>query len=393
MKLNLKHMYAARRNGYGLFQRFIFFVSLALCVSVLFTGCAPAVSGPDEMHRPEEEAAAQVPAPDVTGVLKVHFIDVGQGDSILIQSGTENMLVDAGTNESGPAVAAYLKSLGITKLSYLIGTHPHEDHIGGMDDVIRAFDIGTVIMPDVSHTTRTYEDVLDALLEKELRVVKPKPGDTYSLGEADFTILSPAADIAEQAVKDGDLNNLSVGIRLAFGSNAFIMCGDAEAPSEKAMVEGGLPLKADVLKLGHHGSSTSTCDEFLRAVSPSCAVISCGTDNSYGHPHKETMEKLDASGISIYRTDEQGTLVATSDGSQITWETAASSGSVGALPGTVQENAPQTVTYVLNKNSMKFHYPDCTSVSQMKEANKIYYEGSREEITGMGYSPCSQCNP
>lgn len=393
MKLNLKHMYAARRNGYGLFQRFLFSVSLALCVSVLFTGCAPAVSWPDETHRPEEEAAAQVPAPDVTGVLKVHFIDVGQGDSILIQSGTENMLVDAGTNESGPAVAAYLKSLGITKLSYLIGTHPHEDHIGGMDDVIRAFDIGTVIMPDVSHTTRTYEDVLDALLEKELRVVKPKPGDTYSLGEADFTILSPAADIAEQAVKDGDLNNLSVGIRLAFGSNAFIMCGDAEAPSEKAMVEGGLPLKADVLKLGHHGSSTSTCDEFLRAVSPSCAVISCGTDNSYGHPHKETMEKLAASGISIYRTDEQGTLVATSDGSQITWETAASSGSVGALPGTVQENAPQTATYVLNKNSMKFHYPDCTSVSQMKEANKIYYEGSREEITGMGYSPCSQCNP
>lgn len=393
MKLNLKHMYAACRNGYGLFQRFLFPVSLALCVSVLFTGCAPAVSGPDEMHRPEEEAAAQVPAPDVTGVLKVHFIDVGQGDSILIQSGPENMLVDAGTNESGPAVAAYLKSLGITKLSYLIGTHPHEDHIGGMDDVIRAFDIGTVIMPDVSHTTRTYEDVLDALLEKELRVVKPKPGDTYSLGEADFTILSPAADIAEQAVKDGDLNNLSVGIRLAFGSNAFIMCGDAEAPSEKAMVEGGLPLRADVLKLGHHGSSTSTCDEFLRAVSPSCAVISCGTDNSYGHPHKETMEKLAASGISVYRTDEQGTLVATSDGSQITWETAASSGSVGALPGTVQENAPQTATYVLNKNSMKFHYPDCTSVSQMKEANKIYYEGSREEITGMGYSPCSQCNP
>lgn len=393
MKLNLKHMYAARRNGYGLFQRFLFSVSLALCVSVLFTGCAPAVSGPDETRRPEEEAAAQVPAPDVTGVLKVHFIDVGQGDSILIQSGTENMLVDAGTNESGPAVAAYLKSLGITKLSYLIGTHPHEDHIGGMDDVIRAFDIGTVIMSDVSHTTRTYEDVLDALLEKELRVVKPTPGDTYSLGEADFTILSPASDIAEQAVRDGDLNNLSVGIRLAFGSNAFIMCGDAEAPSEKAMVEGGLPLKADVLKLGHHGSSTSTCDEFLRAVSPSCAVISCGTDNSYGHPHKETMEKLAASGISVYRTDEQGTLVATSDGSQITWETAASSGSVGALPGTVQENAPQTATYVLNKNSMKFHYPDCTSVSQMKEANKIYYEGSREEITGMGYSPCSQCNP
>ena len=156
------------------------------------------------MSRSEETAAQPVPAPDAAGVLKVHFIDVGQGDSILIQSGTENMLVDAGTNESGPTVTAYLQSLGVTKLSYLIGTHPHEDHIGGMDDVIHAFDIGTVIMPDVSHTTRTYEDVLDALLEKELRVTRPEPGDTYSLGEADFTILSPATDIAEQAAKDGD---------------------------------------------------------------------------------------------------------------------------------------------------------------------------------------------
>ncbi|WP_455617941.1 ComEC/Rec2 family competence protein [Eisenbergiella sp.] len=386
-------MYAARRNGYGPFRRFLFSASLVLCVSLLFAGCVPAVSGTDEMGRSEEAAASPVPAPDAAGVLKVHFIDVGQGDSIFIQSGTETMLIDAGTNEGGPVVTAYLQALGITKLSYLIGTHPHEDHIGGLDDVIRAFDIGMVIMPDVSHTTRTYEDVLDALLEKELRVVKPNPGDTYSLGEADFTTLSPDADIAGQAAKDGDLNNLSVGIRLAFGSNAFVMCGDAEAPSEKAMVESGLSLKADVLKLSHHGSSTSTCDEFLQAVSPSYAVISCGTDNSYGHPHKETMEKLAASGISVYHTDEQGTLIATSDGSQITWETAVSSGSVGALPGTFQEAAPQSVSYVLNKNSMKFHYPDCTSVSQMKEANKIYYEGSREEITGMGYSPCSQCNP
>lgn len=393
MKANLKHMYAVRRNGYGPFRRFLFSASLALCASLIFTGCAPAVSGPGEMSRSEETAAQPVPAPDAAGVLKVHFIDVGQGDSILIQSGAENMLVDAGTNESGPTVTAYLQSLGVTKLSYLIGTHPHEDHIGGMDDVIHAFDIGTVILPDVSHTTRTYEDVLDALLEKELRVTRPEPGDTYSLGEADFTILSPATDIAEQAAKDGDLNNLSVGIRLAFGSNAFVMCGDAEAPSEKAMTESGLSLKADVLKLGHHGSSTSTCDEFLQAVSPSCAVISCGTDNSYGHPHRETMEKLSASGIRVYRTDEQGTLIATSDGSQITWETAASPGSGEALPGTMQEDAPKAATYVLNKNSMKFHYPDCTSVSQMKEANKIYYEGSREEITGMGYSPCSQCNP
>lgn len=387
MKLNLKHMHNARGNGYRPFSKFLFSVSLALCASLLCAGCAPAVSQPGGTSRSEETTAE--PAPEVSGVLKVHFIDVGQGDSILIQSGAENMLVDAGTNESGQAVAAYLKSLGISRLSYLIGSHPHEDHIGGMDDIIRSFDVGTVIMPDVSHTTRTYEDVLDSLLEKDLRVVKPTPGDTYTLGEAAFTILSPSAEVAELAVKNGDLNNVSVGIRVTFGSNAFVMCADAEALSEKAMTESGIPLKADVLKLGHHGSSTSTCDEFLQAVNPSYAVISCGKDNTYGHPHKETMEKLAASNITVYRTDEQGTLTAISDGSRITWEFTS-----GSPAEDSRTTTPETaVTYVLNKNSMKFHYPDCSSVSQMKEANKIYYEGSREEITGMGYEPCSQCNP
>ena len=140
--------------------------------------------------------------------------------------------------------------------------------------MIHSFDIGTVIMPDVSHTTRTYEDVLDALIDKDLKVTKPVPGTVYQLGEASFTILSPTEEVEQQAAAAGDLNNLSVGLRLTFGANAFVMCGDAETLSEEAIVESGLILKADVLKLGHHGSSTSTCDSFLQAVSPSIAVVS-----------------------------------------------------------------------------------------------------------------------
>ena len=381
----------SRRRKSTLFSAVI--VAIAALCTYFFMG-GPELSDQKTEPQTGEGQAVSIPAPEKGRELQIQYLDAGQADATLIRlPNGQTMLIDAGGNATADRLVEYIAKQGVKRIDFLIGTHPHEDHIGGMDDVIHAFDIGTVIMPDVSHTTRTYEDVLDALLEKELRVTRPEPGDTYSLGEADFTILSPATDIAEQAAKDGDLNNLSVGIRLAFGSNAFVMCGDAEAPSEKAMTESGLSLKADVLKLGHHGSSTSTCDEFLQAVSPSCAVISCGTDNSYGHPHRETMEKLSASGIRVYRTDEQGTLIATSDGSQITWETAASPGSGEALPGTMQEDAPKMATYVLNKNSMKFHYPDCTSVSQMKEANKIYYEGSREEITGMGYSPCSQCNP
>lgn len=330
------------------------------------------------------------------GYLRVHFIDVGQGDSILIQAGEQAMLVDAGTNESGSIVTGYLRSLNIAKLDYLIGTHPHEDHIGGLDDVIRSFEIGTVIMPDVSHTTQTYEDVLDALLEKNLTVTVPHPGDVYSIGDASFTILSPTEEVAEQAAESGDLNNLSVGIRLVYGSNAFVLCGDAESASEEAMVESGLPLKADVLKAGHHGSSTSTSSVFLAAVDPDYAVISCGKDNSYGHPHQETLDRLEEAGVSVFRTDEQGTIVAVSDGSGITWSSVPDTegGSVQEQDDPSDASSEQAAAdYVLNRNTMKFHTPDCSSVSQMKDENRIYFEGTREEVIAMGYSPCGQCEP
>ena len=381
--------------------------TLLFCAAFLFSaamlsGCSDPAAG---FGQPETDSSAAADggtesAGSVSneGYLRVHFIDVGQGDSILIQAGEQAMLVDAGTNESGSVVTEYLRSLNITKLDYLIGTHPHEDHIGGLDDVIHSFDIGTVIMPNVSHTTQTYEDVLDALLEKNLTVTAPHPGDSYSIGDASFTVLSPSAEIAEQAAENDDLNNLSVGIRLVYGSNAFVLCGDAESDSEEAMVESGLDLKADVLKSGHHGSSTSTSDAFLAAVNPDYAVISCGKDNSYGHPHQETMDKLNAADISIFRTDEQGTVVAVSDGSSITWSSAPDTEGVSgseASPDqqTDEDLTGQTTSYVLNQNTMKFHTPDCSSVAQMKEENRVYFEGTREEIMEMGYTPCGQCEP
>ena len=168
--------------------------------------------------------------------------------------------------------------------------------------------------------------------------------------------------------------------------------------SADAMVESGLDLKADVLKAGHHGSSTSTSDAFLAAVDPDYAVISCGKDNSYGHPHQETMDKLNAADISIFRTDEQGTVVAVSDGSSITWSSAPDTEGVSgseASPDqqTDEDLTGQTTSYVLNQNTMKFHTPDCSSVAQMKEENRVYFEGTREEIMEMGYTPCGQCEP
>ncbi|NLN14940.1 MAG: MBL fold metallo-hydrolase [Tissierellia bacterium] len=253
----------------------------------------------------------------IEGQLIVHYIDIGQGDAIFIQErntdSTYNMLIDAGNNWDGEFLVEYLQNEGVERLDYVIGTHPHADHIGGLDDIIEAFPIGTIIMPRVPANTRTFEEVLEAIANKGLRVTSPKPGMTYSLGEAEFEILAPNSD------SYSSLNDYSIVNRLDFGNTSFIFTGDAERASEYEILE-VFPeesLRADVLKLGHHGSSSSTTDEFLAVVDPQYAVISCGLDNSYGHPHWEVIEKLEMENIEILRTDEMGSIIITSDGEDL----------------------------------------------------------------------------
>lgn len=335
----------------------------------------------------------------------MHFIDVGQGDSILAESDGHYMLIDAGENDQAGTVISYLKAQGVTKLDYVIGTHPHSDHIGGLDKVIDTFPVDKVILPPVEHTTKTFEDVLDSIASRGLKITKPTPGDSYDLGDASFTILSPVKDYGS------DLNNWSVGVRLTYGDNSFVMCGDAENQAEEDIIKNGAVLKADVLKAGHHGSSTSTSDAFLKKVSPSWVVIQCGKGNSYGHPHKETMEKLKKAGCQVLRTDEEGTITAFSDGKTITWSTGtaavpgSSAGSgvnqTAAIPdtdnGAAAENEagnPSTrSSYVINTNTGKFHRPDCASATQMKPENRKDVTASRDELVQEGYEPCKQCKP
>lgn len=267
-----------------------------------------------EENKPVEQEGST--SESVNKKLKVHFIDVGQADSILIQTPDgKSMLIDAGNNADGQAVVSYLKGQGVSKIDILVGTHPHEDHIGGMDNVINSFEIGQIYMPKVSHTTKTYEDVLTAISRKGLKITSPTPGSTFSLGEVRFTILAPNSSTYE------DMNDYSIVLKMEYGNTSFLFTGDAEQVSENEIIAKGYNLKADVLKVGHHGSSSSTSQAFLDKVSPKYAVIMVGSDNNYGHPHKETMDKLEAKGIPVYRTDENGTIVATSDGNNITFNT------------------------------------------------------------------------
>lgn len=251
--------------------------------------------------------------------LEVHFIDVGQGEAALIKKGNEFMLIDAGRNVDEKLIVDYLKKHKVRKIEYVIGTHPHEDHIGGLDNVIDSFEIGKIIMPNAIATTKTFEDVLDSISKKGLTITKAKSGDIYDFNGASFTILAPNQE------EYSNLNNYSVVVKLIYGANSFLFTGDAEAQSEEEILaKNKRLLKSDVLKVGHHGSVTSTTQNFLDAVNPSVAVISLGAENTYGHPHKEISERLESKKIKTYRTDLHGNIIAISDGQSISFNTSGS---------------------------------------------------------------------
>ena len=245
----------------------------------------------------------------VDSELKIYYLNVGQADSILIQNEGQNMLIDAGNNADGENIVEFLQSLNISKIDFLVGTHPHEDHIGGLDDIINNFDIGTIYMPKVATTTKTFEDVLDAIQAKSLFVTTPEIGKSFNMGSANFQILSAGTD-------EEDLNSCSIVLKLTFGNLAYLFTGDEETVNEEQMISSGYDLSADVLKVAHHGSNTSTSEEFLNKVSPKIAIIMVGKENSYGHPHSEILNRLNDRNIKIYRTDTDGTILITSDGNK-----------------------------------------------------------------------------
>lgn len=376
-----------KNTSYGKKRRFKkVLVSLFLLFVLLLQGCA------DEKPQFQAGEAGQGQAAEVvhnSGELAVHYIDVGQGDATLITCGGSSMLIDAGNNNMGTTVQYYLSKQGITKLNYVVGTHPDADHIGGLDVVLYKFDCETFFMPDIEKNTKTYQEVVDVAGLKRLTISHPEEGDSYALGDASFTILSPSVAEGEQ-----DANNSSIVIRLLYGESSFLFSGDAEAEEEQAILDSGQRLSSTVYKVAHHGSSGANSKPYLDAVSPKYAVISCGKDNSYGHPHKEVLQMLQDRGITTYRTDEQGTIIVYSDGETISFQQEGQKDTGRAenkSMATTQNKSESEEDYILNTNTKKIHLKTCSSVADIHEENRLESKETLTVLMKQGYTPCKRC--
>ena len=304
-----------------------------LLLLALLTGCTTNTPAPETAPAPTAPTTSTSPSsapitqhtqsgtiPDATVAtlpeeegLTVHFIDVGQADCALIECDGEYMLIDAGYYENGIDVVEYLFDLGVEELDLMVGTHPHGDHIGGLPVVLDYFDTERIWFSAMPYTNGTVSTFLSAARRHDVEVEQPQVGDTYQLGSALVTMLGPVKTDYE------DVNDISLVLRVDYGDTRFLFTGDMEAIAETDLLDSGADVKADVLKVGHHGSYSSTSYRFLREVAPTYAVISCGAGNEYGHPHDEPMSRLRDAEVIIYRTDRMYDIVAFSDGEEITF--------------------------------------------------------------------------
>lgn len=344
----------------------IFASAAAVLVMLGLCSCTLPVK-PQTQTRPPASRAEQ-------GELAVHFLDVGQGDSEFIElPGGDTMLIDAGEREYGETVCDYISSLGYTEITYLIATHPHSDHIGGLTAVLGDFDVESVYMPDASSSSQTYKAFLDGVELEDCGVYEAESGVSVIESESlNAYFVAPCSD------SYSDLNDYSAVLKLTYGENSFLFTGDAEELSEGEITA---DISADVVKVGHHGSYTSSGESFVQRVSPQYAVIEVGADNQYGHPSAETVGRWESSGAQILRTDMLGNIIIYSDGSgiEVSYER--------------DELNSAEYTYVLNTSTHKIHKPDCYSVLSISESNIEYTDKSISQLEEQGYTPCRICAP
>lgn len=320
--------------------------------------------------------------------LKVTFLDVGQGDSTFIELPNDQcMLIDAAEPEYSQEILSYIQEEGYERIDYLVATHPHSDHIGGMREIVESLDIGSVYMPKVQTGTQVFEKLLLSIKEKGLKIRTAKAGtEILEEGGLDIQIVAPAGD------DYSDLNDYSAVVRLTYGEDAFLFMGDAEKQAEDDITQ---EIQADVLKVGHHGSEYSSGDAFLREVDPDYAVISCGKDNKYGHPDQETLQKLKKLRTRIFRTDRQGNIIMTSSGNGISVEgQSEQQSSIQDQPEKKKKSAAakdtaakKEKTVYVTKTGSKYHTEDCY---MLKSSSRSLTE---EEAKSEGYEPCGICSP
>ena len=360
----------------------------------------------DESSESSVDEKSETPEPVISenSTFEIYFLDVGQGDAAVVLCDNHSMLIDGGNNKQSSLIYSFLKSHGISHLDYIVASHPDADHVGGLAGALNYATVDNAFCTETSHDTKAFNSFVKYLDAQNVSITVPSEGSEYSLGSAKFTIIGPPKGHPYS-------DNTSLVIRIEYGGTSFLFTGDCETEEEKAILDAGYDVKSTVLKVGHHGSNSSSCYQFIYYVEPEYAVISVGGDNSYGHPTDNVLSRLHDADVRTFRTDMQGDIHCTSDGKMISFDvekitdidTFSAAGGYDNWKATQNKstdtgsNDRQSIgasaTYIINTNTGKFHYPTCSSVNQMKESNKKEYSGTRDELIAQGYSPCGRCHP